>query len=253
MYLLNVTNIGDKAAVDWTRWISFPTSWEISSRSIKKNLHLKRTLSHFTRQGQILILSSLARWSTANSEGLGRISLSNSLYGLNSRHCDHDNWWKTMQSTEKPAHLHMLTSSLTVLSSPQKQIRSCLGPLNFKVYVSAYNTKSFPTCCNQHFQLVEINTWIIKSEQIEPHNTLKKLFTTKPKSSWEQGWFGALKNKWNIRGARVCANFALHSSGCTDVAMLPWEKTICQRNWNTNKAVWQRRTLFPNFRREKSS
>lgn len=151
MYLLNVTNIGDKAAVDWTRWISFPTSWEISSRSIKKNLHLKRTLSHFTRQGQILILSSLARWSTANSEGLGRISLSNSLYGLNSRHCDHDNWWKTMQSTEKPAHLHTLTSSLTVLFL---HLKNKLGA----AWVHLILRSMFLLTTQNLFQLVAINT-----------------------------------------------------------------------------------------------
>lgn len=112
--------------------LGFPDSWEISGKS--KN-QAKAALSHLTRWSQIL-LSSLATCFTANSEGLGRTSLSNSLYVLNSRHCDRDNWrilvhfYCTPSSTQKLSGNTAGETKLLLLL--MLNIRSCMGSFNFK-------------------------------------------------------------------------------------------------------------------------
>lgn len=125
-----------------------PYQWGNQKAVQKTNPCPKGTLSHFTGHGQILILSSLARCFTTNSQGMGGISLSNSLNVLNSRHCDHDNCWKIMQQEHwKSVHVHVQTST-ALLSALRKYnqlwvwrnqnccqwcICNCLGSFRFKV------------------------------------------------------------------------------------------------------------------------
>lgn len=110
-----------------------------------------------------------------------------------------------------------------------------MGSVQFKVYVSTSNTKDL-------IQFVAINTSsqlksTLKCELIEPHNTLKKPFTTKTPKQPRRVDLVFKTNKLNIRMAGVCANSALHSAGCSDVAVLPRESSICQIKCKTSNAV----------------
>lgn len=87
----------------------------------KPNQWPKATLSLMTGHGPVLNHFSLARCFTTNLEGLGHFSLLHSLYVLNPRHCDHDIWWKTMQSTEKLyTYIHSLLSQHSFNSKTKK-------------------------------------------------------------------------------------------------------------------------------------
>lgn len=70
----------------------------------------------------------------------------------------------------------------------KKKIRSCMGSVQFKVYVSTSNTKDL-------IQFVAINASsllksTLKCELIEPHNTLKKPFYYQNSQAAKEGWFG---------------------------------------------------------------
>ncbi len=149
MCLLNVTSIKDKAALQWTRWISSPTSWEISRESKSQISVRKATLSHFTRRGQILILSSLARCSTINSEGVGpylitKVAPCPQLKALWSWQLmkDYAEHWEAGTQTSLTAlnsktPLQNRAGETKLLLSLMLNIRSCSGSCHFKVYVSA--------------------------------------------------------------------------------------------------------------------
>lgn len=178
VYLLNVTCIRDKAALACAWWISFPTRGEISRESESQISIRGQLCSNLQGGGQILILSSLARCFATHSEGVGCISLWNSLYVLTQGTVI----MTTDERLQKKTNCTLLTqasfSALFLQSRGwgeeggggyQTAVFTGAAWVSFILYrfsrsASANIKRSFPTCCNQHLNLQEQTnrtTWYI--------------------------------------------------------------------------------------------
>lgn len=166
VYLLNETCLRDKAALECTQCSSFPTSGEISKES-KKNksasegnfvpLHKVGSNSYPFQLGQMLCNSFRRGWVVSH--------YMSSLKALWS--------WQLMKDYAEEEELHTSYTGLLFLHSFfNSKTTAGGGKLPFSLVLpgfhllcwflrsaSAYIKRSFPTCWNQHFQLVEINTW----------------------------------------------------------------------------------------------
>lgn len=176
VYLLNVTCIRDKAALACTWWISFPTRGEISRESESQISIRGQLCSNLQGGGQILILSSLARCFATHSEGVGCISLWNSLYVLTQGTVI----MTTDERLQKKTNCTLLTqasfSALFLQSRGRGEVTKLLFSLvlpGFHSYFTDFQGLLLLTS-KDLFQLVVINTWIFKSKQIEPHDTFFK-------------------------------------------------------------------------------
>lgn len=155
-----------EAALEWTRWISFPTNRGYQYEVQKPNHSLKATFSHFTRLGQIL-----------PSEPDALLKIHNVLGCISSPNCPQLKALiiKTDERVQRGRYTCIYTCSCdctffnlktlgdrgggggdkTAFFSLMLNMTCCLGSLHFMV--SAHNTRCFPTYCNQNLKSKRAN------------------------------------------------------------------------------------------------